>query len=148
MFDRLQIFSKLTSISANRCSLWEAVGRRGAFIGGSIVMGIQFLIIALIVKYNPPPANVIGKISSLGAAAIAMIYLEAAMDNLPWGLVAWYAPQIKSFFLSEADTPRLYIGELFPTRIREFGVATGAASQWLFNFVLSQITPHAMANIG
>lgn len=48
----------------------------------------------------------------------------------------------------EADIPRLYIGEIFPTRIREFGVATGAASQWLFNFVLSQITPHAIANIG
>ena len=28
------------------------------------------------------------------------------------------------------------------------GVATGAASQWLFNFVMSQITPHAIANIG
>lgn len=86
----------------------ETVGRRGAFIGGSIVMGIQFLVIALIVKYNPPPANATGKISSLGATAIAMIYLEAAMDNLPWGLVAWPAPQIKSFSLLEADTPRLH----------------------------------------
>ena len=52
------------------------------------------------------------------------------------------------FSLLEADIPRLYIGEICPTRIREFGIATGAASQWLFNFVLSQITPHAIANIG
>ncbi|CAD6564822.1 MAG: hypothetical protein ASARMPRED_005693 [Alectoria sarmentosa] len=109
----------------------ESVGRKGAFIGGSIGMGIQFLIIALIVKYNPPRATTTAKISSPGAAAIAMVYLEAAMYNLSWGPVAW-----------------LYIGEIFPTRIREFGVATGAASQWLFNFVLSQITPHAIANIG
>lgn len=50
--------------------------------------------------------------------------------------------------MAQADIPRLYIGEIFPTRIREFGIATGAASQWLFNFVLSQVTPHAIANIG
>jgi hypothetical protein len=40
------------------------------------------------------------------------------------------------------------IGEIFPNRIREIGVATGAGSQWLWNFVMSQITPHAIANIG
>lgn len=69
----------------------ETVGRKGAFIGGSIGMGVQFLIIALIVKYNPPAAEATGKISSPGAAAIAMVYLEAAMYNLSWGPVAWYA---------------------------------------------------------
>ena len=37
---------------------------------------------------------------------------------------------------------------VFPNRIREIGIATGAASQWLFNFVFSQITPHAISNIG
>lgn len=80
----------------------ETVGRRGAFIGGSIGMGIQFLIIALIVKYNPPPAKATGKISSPGAAAIAMVYLETAMYDLSWGPVAWWVPQIESFSLSEA----------------------------------------------
>ena len=41
-----------------------------------------------------------------------------------------------------------YIGEIFPNRIREIGIAAGAGSQWLFNFMMSQITPHAIANIG
>ncbi|KAL9069904.1 MAG: hypothetical protein Q9161_005218 [Pseudevernia consocians] len=110
----------------------ETVGRKGAFIGGSIGMGIQSLIIALIVKYNPPRAQATGKISSPGAAAITMVYLEAAIYNLSsWGPVAW-----------------LYIGEIFPTKIREFGIATGAASQWPYNLFLSQKTPHAIANIG
>lgn len=40
------------------------------------------------------------------------------------------------------------MSEIFPTRIREGGVAVGAASQWLFNFVFSQITPHAINNLG
>lgn len=50
-----------------------------------------------------------------------------------------------------ADTgarAKLYIGEIFPTRIREGGVAIGAATQWLFNFTFSQITPHAVTNLG
>lgn len=77
----------------------EIIGRRGAFIGGSVDIGIQFLIIALIVKYNPPPAKATGKISSPGAAAIAMVYLEAAIYNLSWGPVAWCVPQIETFLL-------------------------------------------------
>jgi hypothetical protein len=40
------------------------------------------------------------------------------------------------------------MSEIFPTRIREGGIAIGTATQWLFNFVLSQITPHAIENLG
>jgi hypothetical protein len=39
------------------------------------------------------------------------------------------------------------VGEIFSSRTREVGVAVGAASQWLFNFMMSQITPHAISNI-
>ncbi len=40
------------------------------------------------------------------------------------------------------------MGEIFPSRIREAGVAIGTSTQWLFNFVFSQATPHAVANLG
>lgn len=43
---------------------------------------------------------------------------------------------------------QIYIGEIFPTRIREAATAIAMATQWLFNFVLSQITPHAVENLG
>lgn len=43
---------------------------------------------------------------------------------------------------------QVYTGEIFPTRIREAGVAIGTAVQWLFNFVFSQATPHAVTNLG
>lgn len=36
---------------------------------------------------------------------------------------------------------------MYLTRIREFDVATGTASQWLCNFVRSLITQHAVANM-
>lgn len=40
------------------------------------------------------------------------------------------------------------MSEIFPTRLREGGIAIGTATQWLFNFVFSQITPHAVNNLG
>lgn len=40
------------------------------------------------------------------------------------------------------------MSEIFPSRIREAGVAIGTSTQWLFNFVFSQVTPHAIENLG
>lgn len=77
-----------------------------------------------------------------------MVYSEAAAYNLSWGPVSWYISCL-AFLWTVTYTPhRLYMSEIFPNRIRELGIAIGAASQWLFNFMLSQITPYAIKNIG
>ena len=68
--------------------------------------------------------------SKAGIAAVVLVYLEVAAFNLSWGPLCW-----------------LYLGEIFNNRTREIGVAVGAASQWLFNFMMSQITPYAIAGI-
>ncbi|KAL2222506.1 hypothetical protein M432DRAFT_672160 [Thermoascus aurantiacus ATCC 26904] len=68
--------------------------------------------------------------------------------------LAYYSPQI--FAAVGAGNSSLlisgffgvYMSEIFPSRIREIGIAIGTATQWLFNFVFSQITPHALDNIG
>ncbi|EXJ91290.1 hypothetical protein A1O1_04400 [Capronia coronata CBS 617.96] len=121
---------KIAGVAVFQLFLVERIGRRIPFMGGAFAMGSFMLIIALIVATHPPKPSATG-ITSSGAAGIAMVYLEAFSFNMSWGPLTW-----------------LYIGEIFPSRIREIGVATGAASQWLFNFVMSQITPHAIANIG
>ncbi|MCJ1378111.1 hypothetical protein MMC17_001207 [Xylographa soralifera] len=121
---------KVVSVLCFQAFLVERIGRKWAFMGGAAGMGTCMLIIAIIVAIFPPnPLATV--ITSSGAAAIAIVYLEAASYNLSWGPCAW-----------------LYLGEMFPSRIRELGVASGAASQWIFNFMMSQITPHAIANIG
>ncbi|KAI1097239.1 putative MFS sugar transporter [Jackrogersella minutella] len=109
--------------------LVERIGRRGSLIGGAFLMGAYMLIIACLTATHPPVAG--QSLTSTGAAAIAMVYLEAMSYNISWGPVPW-----------------LYMSEIFPSRIREAGVAVGTATQWLFNFVFSQITPHAITNIG
>ncbi|KAJ5808640.1 hypothetical protein N7474_009909 [Penicillium riverlandense] len=110
--------------------LVERIGRRGSLMAGSFIMGALFLIVALITATHPPSPDATG-ISSYSIASLTMIYLEAMVYNMSWGPVPW-----------------LYMAEIFPTRIREGGVAIGTATQWLFNFAFSQITPHAVNNLG
>ncbi|KAH8923831.1 general substrate transporter [Atractiella rhizophila] len=103
----------------------DRYGRRSGFISGAAAMSALFLIISLV---PPLPA---GTIAPSAIASILMVYFEAIAFNMSWGPLCW-----------------LYLGEIFPNRIREIGVTTGACSQWLFNFVFSQVTPHAFNNIG
>ncbi|KKK19854.1 hypothetical protein AOCH_000572, partial [Aspergillus ochraceoroseus] len=110
--------------------LVERVGRRWSLVVGAFAMGSLMLTVALLSKTHPPDPDST-KISSPAAAAIAMVYLEAMCYNMSWGPIPW-----------------LYISEIFPTRIREMGIAVGTATQWLFNFVFSQATPHAVDNMG
>lgn len=105
-------------------------GRRLPFMGGAFAMGSFMLIIACIVATHPPNASST-QTSSAGIAAIIMTYAEAFSYNMSWGPLPW-----------------LYMGEMFSSRTRDVGVAIGAASQWLFNFMMSQITPYAISNIG
>ena len=97
---------------------------------GAFAMGSFMLIIACILATHPAKSS--GASSgptSAGIACIIMTYAEA-FSYMSWGPVPW-----------------LYVGEIFSSRTRELGVTVGAASQWLFNFMMSQITPHAISNI-
>ena len=118
---------KVVAVSCFCLFVVSRIGRKTAFICGAAGMGSLMLIIAIIVAKDPPTGHITGP----AIAAILMVYLEAATYNFSWGPVSW-----------------LYLGEVFPTRTRELGIAIGAAAQWLFNFMLSQITPHAVNNLG
>jgi hypothetical protein len=43
--------------------------------------------------------------------------------------------------------PWPYVSEIFPTRIREPGIAIGVASQWLFSFIYTLTNPYMVNNI-
>jgi sugar transport protein len=110
----------------------DRIGRRSPFMVGAAAMGSFMLIIACIVATHEPSATATQQgATGAGIAAVIMIYAEAFSFNMSWGPLPW-----------------LYLGEIFSNRTREIGIAIGAASQWLFNFVMSQMTPHAIANIG
>lgn len=118
----------------------ERFGRRPLLIGGAAIMAACMVATASLVKTHPPPpppskaSEQQGNSSGIPASAIAtilLIYLNITAFNLSWGPLPWPC-----------------ISEIFPTRIREPGVALGVASQWFFNFVWSFSTPFIMAGLG
>lgn len=109
--------------------LIERIGRRGALLLGALLMGSYMLIVAVLTAVYPPSPSV--GLTPPAVASLTMIYLEAMSYNISWGPVPW-----------------VYMGEIFPTRVREGAVAVGTSTQWLFNFVFSQVTPHAVENLG
>ncbi|TQN65018.1 Quinate permease, partial [Colletotrichum shisoi] len=121
-----------TSSRASSTSLFlvERIGRRGSLLGGAFLMGTYMLIIACLTATHPPKSIDQG-LTSTATASMTMIYLEAMSYNISWGPAPW-----------------VYMGEIFPARIREAGIAIGTSTQWLFNFVFSQVTPHAVQNLG
>ena len=66
-----------------------------------------------------------------GIGAAAMIFLYEALFTWGWMAGVW-----------------LYSTEIQTLSFRTFGAALGAATQWLFNYVMLQVTPVAISNIG
>ncbi|RHZ63574.1 sugar porter family MFS transporter [Aspergillus thermomutatus] len=104
-------------------------GRKPSLIGGAACMATMMFIIGAVLATHPPDPNASG-VSQASIAMVVMIYLYVICYST-WGPVPW-----------------VYIGEIFPTRLRAYGVGLGATSQWLFNFVVTEITPRAVNNIG
>ncbi|KAI1388128.1 general substrate transporter [Hypoxylon trugodes] len=106
-------------------------GRKTLLIGGAFFMGALLFGLGAILATRPPnvPGNGVGSPSA--QAMMALIYLYVVAYSLSWGPLEW-----------------VYIGEIFPLRIRDYGMAIGAANIWLWNFVASKIAPIAILNIG
>lgn len=123
---------KVVGVSLFQLFILDRIGRRVPFMAGAFAMGSFMLIIAIILATHPVNSNTTASgPTSAGIACIIMTYCEAFSYNSSWGPLPW-----------------IYIGEIWSSRTREIGVMVGAASQWLFNFMMSQVTPHAIANIG
>ncbi|CAI7606843.1 uncharacterized protein N7487_005673 [Penicillium crustosum] len=109
----------------------DKVGRRWSLIAGAIWMStMMFILGGVLVSYPPDPSRSSG-VSSASLAMIVMIYFYVIGYSASWGPIPW-----------------VYISEIFPTRLRAYGVASGSATQWLFNFVVTYVTPAAIGNLG
>ncbi|KAI2617974.1 general substrate transporter [Hypomontagnella submonticulosa] len=105
--------------------------RKTLLIGGGFFMGVFLFALGAVLATHPPtvPGNEAGSPSAQGM--MALIYLFVVAYSVSWGPLQW-----------------IYIGEIFPLRIRDYGMAIGAANIWLWNFVVSKITPIALLDIG
>ncbi|EFQ85182.1 hypothetical protein CFE70_010002 [Pyrenophora teres f. teres 0-1] len=107
----------------------DFIGRKKSLMAGAAWMAtMMFIIGAVLVTHPPNPDS--GTVSPASIAMVAMIYLYVIGYSASWGPVPW-----------------VYLSEIFPTRLRSYGVGMGAATQWLFNFVITKITPEAVNHI-
>ncbi|KAK9390446.1 general substrate transporter [Lipomyces mesembrius] len=109
----LQVFYFLSSLIP-----WyviDRVGRRRLFLLGSMGMGTCMLLSAVFVGIGT---------KSLGYAAIVALYLFQTFFTLGWQSNMW-----------------IYSSELRPLKLRLRGGALSVVSQWLFTFVVVEITP-------
>jgi sugar porter (SP) family MFS transporter len=107
----------------------ERVGRKWSLMWGGTLMGAVMLIIGVIYATLPPQQG--GQVSSASYAMIVMIYIYCVGYSCSWGPVPW-----------------TYAAEIFPTRLREYGVTTASATQWAFNYLFSKVVPFGVQNIG
>ncbi|KAK5700268.1 hypothetical protein LTR17_023074 [Elasticomyces elasticus] len=108
----------------------DQLGRKKALIGGAFWMSTMMFIIGAVLATHPPDVKVPG-VSSASIGMVVMIYLYVIGYSASWG-----------------PTPWVFVSEIFPTRLRAYGVGLAAATQWLFNFVITRVTPVAIASIG
>ncbi|RDX42416.1 general substrate transporter [Lentinus brumalis] len=111
--------------------LADTLGRKMALFISAIGMGTLFFIIGALLKTHPPPNNPGGDPPPASKAMAAMLYIYVCFYSMGWGPLPW-----------------VYVSDIFPTRTRHYGLATASASQWLFNFVLSKVTPTLVTDLG
>jgi hypothetical protein len=111
----------------------ESLGRKLSLQISALGMGVLFFIVGAILKTHPPPTGLPEGASPPAAsqAMAAMLYIYVCFYSMGWGPLPW-----------------VYVADIFPTRTRHYGLATASASQWLFNFVVSKVTPTLEADLG
>lgn len=125
IFGAIKVVSCLTFV----VFISDRFGRRPVLASGAIFMSACMIATAAVVKTHPPQGD--GEINTAGIATVSLIYLNIIAYNFSWGPLPWPCAS-----------------EIFPTRIREPGVAFGVGAQWLFNFIWSFSTPYIMKAIG
>ncbi|KAI5119252.1 hypothetical protein M0805_008803 [Coniferiporia weirii] len=111
----------------------DSIGRKLSLAISAFGMGTLFYIIGAILKTHPPPATLVDGAAppTASKAMAAMLYIYVAFYSMGWGPLPW-----------------VYVSDIFPTRTRHYGLALASASQWLWNFVVSRVTPNMIATLG
>ncbi|KAG6038356.1 hypothetical protein E4U41_004270 [Claviceps citrina] len=97
----------------------DSLGRRRSLLWTSPMLMVVLFIIGIYGRVQPP---VEGKaVTAFGYVAITCIYLWAAFFQFGWGPACW-----------------ILVSEIPTARLRALNVSIGAATQWLFNFIMAR----------
>ncbi|KAK4636496.1 putative quinate permease [Fulvia fulva] len=105
----------------------DKLGRKPILVSGAIGMATCHIIIAVIVAKNQSDWE---SHSAAGWAAVAMVWLFVVFFGYSWGPCAW-----------------IVIAEIWPISQRPYGIALGASSNWMNNFIVGQVTPDMLTGM-
>jgi len=111
--------------------LIDHAGRRNLMIFGAAGGGIAMYYIGAYIKIGQPQLHPTTTLSSGGISAMAFFYLWTIFYSMSWN-----------------GTPWIVNAEMFPGHTRGVTQTLAAASNWLWNFVISRATPTMFTSMG
>ncbi|KAL1963326.1 hypothetical protein VTN77DRAFT_8447 [Rasamsonia byssochlamydoides] len=109
--------------------LADTLGRRWSLVWTGFAMWFCMFYLGFYVRFDPPKTD--APIPPAGYVALVMVYLFAAAFQFGWGPVCW-----------------IIVSEIPTNRLRGYNVSLAAATQWLFNLVVSRVTPVMLVTVG
>jgi len=105
----------------------DSWGRKPTLVTGAIGMAIcHYIIAAIVASFSDDWPNHQGA----GWAAVVMVWLFVIHFGYSWGPCAW-----------------IVVAEIWPLSNRPYGIALGASSNWMNNFIVGQVTPDMLEHM-
>jgi sugar porter (SP) family MFS transporter len=151
----LAMFNQLTGINAILYYLNDIFAHAGfSKVSGDLqavaigATNLIFTVVAMSVidKLGRKTLLLVGSVGmSVSLAGVAAIFFAARHENLlVWLLVGYIA----SFAFSQGAVIWVYLGEVFPNRVRAKGQSLGSFAHWFMNALISGIFPLMAASSG
>ncbi|KAI8284287.1 hypothetical protein K4K56_010207 [Colletotrichum sp. SAR 10_98] len=109
----------------------DSLGRRKSLLWTGIGQALTMLYVGVFVAVAKPQDQEGCQVTPAGYVALVCVFLFACMFQFGWGPCCW-----------------IYVSEIATTRLRATNVSFAAATQWLFNFVVSRAVPPMLETMG
>jgi hypothetical protein len=129
--------------------LIDHVGRRNLLIYGALGGSVCMWIIGAYIKIAQPTKNPTSHLDGGGIAAIFFFYLWTTFYTPTWNGTPWVLNSVRLSLLDFVyNNTNDMLQEMFDQNMRSFAQACAAASNWLWNFLISRFTPQMFDTMG